>query len=116
LLLHGKFRVVRRANLFFVTPFSQRVPPSALETPEDAGRALGAYGRGWELAIELGVDVTLLEHNLELSPAARIRLADEHAAACGEIQSRTVPAHVRTALERQRLAEKAVALEALTGE
>jgi hypothetical protein len=87
---------------------------SVLETPGDAGRALGDYGPGWRQAIAYGVDVTLLEHNLKLSPAARIRLADEYATAHGAIASRTVPAEVRAVLERQRLAEKAAALEALT--
>lgn len=94
---------------------STSVDPASLATPEDAGRALGGRGEDWERAIELGIDVTLLERSLRLSPAERLRLADEHLGLAREIQARTVPAEVRDRLARERLEEKAAALEALAG-
>jgi hypothetical protein len=86
------------------------VDPASLATTEDAGRALGHQGGDWEHAIELGIDVTLLERNLGLSPAERLRLADEHLRLANEIQARTVPEAVRVGLARARLTEKLAAL------
>jgi hypothetical protein len=40
----------------------------------------------WRAAIEMGVDVFLLEGNLRLTPAERIRQLDEMLALCDEIQ------------------------------
>jgi hypothetical protein len=31
-----------------------------------------SYGPGWDAAVEYGIDVTLLEHNLRLSPTERL--------------------------------------------
>jgi hypothetical protein len=89
--------------------------PASLATTEDAGRALGRDGEGWEAAIALGIDVTLIERNLALSPAERMRQADEDNRLASEIQSRTVPEPVRARLARDRLEEKRAALEATVG-
>lgn len=88
------------------------VDPASLATTEDAGRALGHHGGDWEQAIELGIDVTLIERNLGLSPAERLRLADEHLRLASEIQSRTMSAAVRARLARDRLEEKLAVLDA----
>lgn len=50
---------------------------AALQTTEDAGRSLPSYGPAWDAAIEFGVDVTLLEHNLALTPSERLQQLDE---------------------------------------
>lgn len=94
-------------------PASTSTDPASFATPDDAGRALGCRGADWERAIELGIDVTLLERSLRLSPAERLRRADEHLRLAREIQERTVPARVRERLARELLEEKAAALEAL---
>ena len=49
----------------------------ALQTTADAGRTLPSYGPAWDAAIEFGIDVTLLEHNLALSPSERLLQLDE---------------------------------------
>lgn len=48
-----------------------------LRTTADAGRTLPSYGPAWDAAIEFGIDVTLLEHNLALSPSQRLQQLDE---------------------------------------
>lgn len=53
------------------------VDPADLQTPEDACRALPSYGPEWDAAIAYGIDVTLLERNLRMTPAERIRQLDE---------------------------------------
>jgi hypothetical protein len=50
---------------------------AALRTTADAGRTLPSYGPAWDAAIEFGIDVTLLEHNLALSPSERLLQLDE---------------------------------------
>ncbi len=51
--------------------------PADLQTPADASRALPSHGPGWDDAIAYGIDVTLLERNLRLTPAERIQQLDE---------------------------------------
>ena len=77
-----------------------------LETTEDAGRALPSYGRDWDTAIAAGVDVTMIEQNLRLTPAERIQQMEAAVCFVLEIQSRTVSEVVRRDRERQRLEEK----------
>ena len=48
-----------------------------LRTTEDAGRALPSYGPNWDAAISFGIDVTLIEHNLALTPTERLRQLDD---------------------------------------
>lgn len=48
-----------------------------LQTSKDAGRALPSYGPRWDAAIEYGIDVTLIEHNLALSVTDRLRQLDD---------------------------------------
>ena len=43
-----------------------------MRTSADAGRALASAGRSWDAAIEYGIDVTLIEHNLQLSVSDRL--------------------------------------------
>ena len=81
-----------------------------LMTTEDAGRSLPSYGPDWEAAIAVGVDVTMLEQNLRLTPAERIRQLDEANRFLEEIQARTLPEQVRREREHQRLMEKLSAL------
>ena len=63
-----------------------------------------------EAAIAVGVDVTMLEQNLRLTPAERIRQLDEANRFLEEIQARTLPEQVRREREHQRLMEKLSAL------
>lgn len=51
--------------------------PATLRTTEDAGRARPSYGPAWDAAIEFGVDVTLLERNLALTPSERLHQLDD---------------------------------------
>ena len=83
---------------------------SELETTQDAARTLPSYGPGWDAAIEAGVDVTMIEANLRLSPAERIAQMMEATRFIVEVQQRTVPEHVRSAREEARLREKLAAL------
>lgn len=46
-------------------------------TSADAGRALASSGRCWDAAIEYGIDVTLIERNLQLSVSERLRQLDD---------------------------------------
>ena len=50
---------------------------SELETTADAGRELPSYGPAWDAAIEYGIDVTLLERNLSLTPTERLLQLDD---------------------------------------
>ena len=54
-----------------------RNDPATLQTTEDAGRALPSHGPAWEAAIEFGIDVTLLERNLSLTPTERLQQLDD---------------------------------------
>ncbi|MEX1366704.1 MAG: hypothetical protein AB1Z98_26495 [Nannocystaceae bacterium] len=50
----------------------------ALLTPENLADHLRVGGGpAWQAAIDHGIDVTLLEHNLALSPTERMRQHDE---------------------------------------
>lgn len=64
----------------------------------------------WEAAIGLGIDVTLIERNLRLTPLQRIRQLDAHLRYCERVQRRTVAPELRRALERARMLEKLTAL------
>lgn len=81
-----------------------------LETTEDAGRELPSYGPDWDAAIEAGIDVTMLERNLQLTPAERLRQMQEANRFRVEVQLRTVPDHVRRTQYEARLREKLDAL------
>lgn len=83
-----------------------------LETPEDAGRTLPSYGPDWDAAIAAGIDVTMIEQNLRLTPAERLRQMEEAVCFVLEIQAVTVPEAVRAAQARQRLEEKLAMLGA----
>lgn len=49
-----------------------------LLTPEDfADQLRSGGGPAWQAALDYGIDVTLLERNLELSPTDRMRQHDE---------------------------------------
>jgi hypothetical protein len=49
-----------------------------LLTPQSLAEALRAEGGpAWQAAIDYGIDVTLLERNLALSPTDRMRQHDE---------------------------------------
>lgn len=89
-----------------------RVTPglSELETTQDAGRMLPSYGPGWDAAIAAGVDVTMIEANLALTPAERIAQMTAATRFIVEVQQRTVPEHVRAARAEARLREKLAAL------
>jgi hypothetical protein len=81
-----------------------------LMTTEDAGRSLPSYGPDWEAAIAAGIDVTMLEQNLRLTPAERIRQLDEANLFLEEVHARVIPEHVRCEREHHRLMEKLSAL------
>jgi hypothetical protein len=53
------------------------IDPAELRTTADACRSLPSYGPEWDAAIAAGVDVTLIERNLRMSPVERIRHLDE---------------------------------------
>ena len=80
------------------------------ETPTDIARSLPSSGPAWDAAIEFGIDVTLLEHNLGLTPCERMQQAAQHLRFIEAVQQRTVPAELRARLEHQRLWEKIDAL------
>jgi hypothetical protein len=48
-----------------------------LRTTEDACRTLPSFGPAWDAAIAYGIDVTLLERNLELTPSERLLQLDD---------------------------------------
>lgn len=80
------------------------------DSPIDAARSLPSYGPEWDAAIELGVDVTMILHNLELSPQQRLEQAARHQRFIDDVQQRTVPLELREQLQRERLWEKIDAL------
>jgi hypothetical protein len=80
------------------------------DTPTDAARSLPSYGPEWDAAIELGVDVAMILHNLELSPEQRLEQAARHQRFIDDVQQRTVPPELREQLQRERLWEKIDAL------
>jgi hypothetical protein len=80
-----------------------------LRTTEDAGRSLPSYGPAWDAAIEAGIDVTMLEQNLRLTPAERIQQLDEANLFMEEVQARTLPEGARWARNYHRLMEKLAA-------
>ncbi|MBL8955890.1 MAG: hypothetical protein JNK82_34265 [Myxococcaceae bacterium] len=41
--------------------------------PEELKRAFPSYGPGWDRAVEMGIDVSLLLENLALTPTQRIQ-------------------------------------------
>jgi hypothetical protein len=57
-------------------------------------------------AIELGIDVSLLEANLRLSVVERLERAARHQQAIDELQARTLTEAQRQALELRRIREK----------
>lgn len=61
------------------------------ETPTDIARSLPSSGPAWDAAIEFGIDVTLLEHNLGLTPCERMQQAAQHLRFIEAVQQRTVP-------------------------
>jgi len=80
-----------------------------LETTEDACRSLPSYGAGWDAAIGLGIDVTLIEANLRTPPAERIRSLVETNRWVDRMQARAMPESLLRAREEQRLREKLAA-------
>jgi hypothetical protein len=81
-----------------------------LRTTEDAGRSLPSYGPAWDAAIAAGIDVTMLEQNLQLTPAERIQQLDEANLFLEEVQARTLPERARQERDNHRLMEKLAAL------
>jgi hypothetical protein len=79
-------------------------------TTADAGRSLPSYGPEWDAAIEFGVDVTLILHNLELTPQQRLEQAAAHQQFIDEVQAHAVAPELREQLELERLWEKIDAL------
>ena len=53
------------------------IEPRTLRTPTQAGQALPSPGPRWDAAIEYGIDVTLLERNLQLSVTERLLQLDD---------------------------------------
>lgn len=51
--------------------------PSALRTTKQAGQALPSSGPRWNAAIEYGIDVTLIERNMQLSVSERLLQLDD---------------------------------------
>jgi uncharacterized NAD-dependent epimerase/dehydratase family protein len=82
------------------------------DTPIDAARSLPSHGPEWDAAVEFGVDVAMILHNLELSPQQRLEQAARHQRFIDDVQQRTVPPELREQLERERLWQK---IEALGG-
>ena len=50
---------------------------STHESTADVGRDLPSYGPAWDAAIEYGIDVTLLDRNLSLTPTERLLQLDD---------------------------------------
>lgn len=46
--------------------------PSTIEFLDDSLRSLPSHGSDWDAAIEFGIDVTLIERNLTLTPTERL--------------------------------------------
>jgi len=60
----------------------------------------------WQAAIDFGIDVTLLEANLQRTPAERLRELTAMNRFHAEVQARTVPAELRRRLDAERVKEK----------
>jgi hypothetical protein len=60
----------------------------------------------WERAIAFGIDVTLLEANLDRSPMERLQELIEMNRLCAEFQARTLPPETRARLEKAELHDK----------
>jgi len=60
----------------------------------------------WQAAIDFGIDVTLLEANLGLTPAERLRELVAMNRFQDELQRRTVPAELRRRLDMEALSAK----------
>jgi hypothetical protein len=84
--------------------------PAELQTTEDAGRSLPSYGPAWDAAIEAGIDVTMIEHNLRLRPAERLAQMERANRFLAEVQARTVAEPIRRAQREAQLREKLEAL------
>jgi hypothetical protein len=80
------------------------------QTPTDVARSLPSSGPAWDAAIEFGIDVTLLERNLQLTPRERMQQAAQHLRFIEAVQQRTLPGELRARLEQERLWEKIDAL------
>jgi hypothetical protein len=80
------------------------------ETPTDVARGLPTSGSDWDAAIAFGIDVTLLLHNLSLSPCERLQQAAEHLFFIEAVRQRTVSEELRAQMEHERLWEKIDAL------
>jgi hypothetical protein len=80
------------------------------QTPTDVARSLPSSGPAWDAAIEFGIDVTLLERNLQLTPRERMQQAAQHLCFIEAVQQRTLSAAFRTRLEHERIWEKIDAL------
>ncbi len=80
------------------------------QTPTEVLRNLPSSGVRWDEAIEVGVDVTLLLHNLRLGPRERLVQAQQQQRFADAVRQRVVPARVRAQLDRERLWEKIDAL------
>jgi hypothetical protein len=66
---------VNRRSRWYPRPVHEQL--AALRTTTEAGRTLPSYGPAWDAAIEFGIDVTLLEHNLALSLSERLQQLDQ---------------------------------------
>jgi hypothetical protein len=71
---------------------------------------LPSSGPAWDAAIEFGIDVTMLTHNLSLSPVERLRQAAQHLRFIATVRQRMVAEEVRAQMEHERLWEKIDAL------
>lgn len=81
-----------------------------IATTEDAARATASRGAAWDAAARMGIDVTLLARNAQLTPAERIAQLDRANRFAWSVQQRTVPEATRRAAEQRRLREKVEAL------
>ena len=79
-------------------------------TPADVARGLPSSGPAWDAAIEFGLDVTLLMHNLSLSPVERLRQAAQHLRFIDAVRQRMVSEELRERMEHDLLWEKIDAL------
>ena len=84
--------------------------PAELRTTEDAGRSLPSHGPDWDAAIAAGIDVTMIEANLQLRPCERLRRMEAANRFAVEVQARTLPAAMLHELRARLLREKVEAL------
>ena len=66
-----------RAGLLDSGVMSARPKLEDLKTTQEAGESLPSYGPAWDAAIAYGIDVTLLEANLRLTPTERLQQLDD---------------------------------------